>query len=674
MNNNPLCKICSNKAIFQFSKRDRNNHNIHLAFCARCFYVFQYKDDFKDIYTSGEFSKSARSGELVPNEERVTNLELSAFYRISAYHKYLYRSRSILEVGSSIGQFVNIVRNIGIDCDGIEPDVQYAKFSKNQYGFDQYNSFFESFAPKKKYDLIIAFQVLEHIKEPVDFIRKAYETLNYSGRLLIEVPSFELHKSGNFKRFFWLPHLHYFSLVSILRLIRDKFNLIDYGLNNGSLFLVVEKTEKTTQEKNIRAYAYSLLIFLFSAVFPGRSVFYRIKEYALRYMVYTSNSYSLKKLIQRKKRSLLDKIGAKKSEGKFLFTHVSMDQLFKNAGDTVLSSMVREVFDNELGNKISWKKINVRSKVTHSIIQEINKTDALIIGGGGMFVPDTNSNTVSGWQWEISEDQIDQIKVPIIIFAVGYNYFYKQKPNKLFKSSLQKLCSKATFVGMRNKGSVAAVKGIISSELHEKIFLQPCPTTIISKITNKKSTFSKDIKVVFNTAIDRPKNRFDHNAPLVIEQLVCAARHCHDQGMRIHVACHTVTDKIFSYALEVSAIPHVRDDVYMWLSDEIVEYYCDKNIVIGMRGHAQMIPFGVGCNIISLVSHNKIKYFMQDTGLEEYLVDLYDVSAISSRIINLVERIVADSDQYKILEHSKNNYYDITSKNIIRIIQGIEID
>lgn len=94
-----------------------------------------------------------------------------------------------------------------------------------------------------------------------------------------------------------------------------------------------------------------------------------------------------------------------------------------NAGDTVLSQCVRRTVNS--WKESCWNLINVSDPVDAEIISSINRSSALIIGGGGLFLPDTNENDISGWQWVISDDLLESINVPIIVFTVGYNYYQK---------------------------------------------------------------------------------------------------------------------------------------------------------------------------------------------------------------------------------------------------------
>jgi polysaccharide pyruvyl transferase WcaK-like protein len=57
-------------------------------------------------------------------------------------------------------------------------------------------------------------------------------------------------------------------------------------------------------------------------------------------------------------------------------------------------------------------------------------------------------------------------------------------------------------------------------------------------------------------------------------------------------------------------------------ADKVIEYYRDLPITIGMRGHSQMVPFGVGNAIISLVSHDKLAWFLEDIQHPEWGIEI----------------------------------------------------
>jgi len=54
----------------------------------------------------------------------------------------------------------------------------------------------------------------------------------------------------------------------------------------------------------------------------------------------------------------------------------------------------------------------------------------------------------------------------------------------------------------------------------------------------------------------------------------------------------------------------------------VVDFYAAAGLAIGVRGHAQMIPFGLGVPIVSLIAHDKLAWFLDDIGHQEWGVDM----------------------------------------------------
>ena len=121
----------------------------------------------------------------------------------------------------------------------------------------------------------------------------------------------------------------------------------------------------------------------------------------------------------------------------------------KNAGDLLLPITLKDLFHTQAG-LIPWQNIHVHQIVNESILRKINKSSGLIIGGGGLFLKDTNKNDLSGWQWSCSLVALSKIKVPIALFAVGYNRFRNQADfDPIFTDHLNKLAEKLVALLLR---------------------------------------------------------------------------------------------------------------------------------------------------------------------------------------------------------------------------------
>lgn len=235
------CIICESINTETSEVRSRDGSYITIVKCFRCQHIFQPLEKYRDIYTDGGFTKEARGSSIIPSLSKIGELEDKARKRFIFYDKYINSSRSFLEVGSSIGSFVNLLHVAGKEAEGLEPDPTYSAFSRQQYGFEQYTDLLEDFATHKKYGSVVTFHVIEHVQEPAVFIRKAFDLLIDGGLLIVECPSIEINSYGITSTTFWKPHLHYFSMTSLYKLIEPYFEIEDYGYVNISLFMVGRK-------------------------------------------------------------------------------------------------------------------------------------------------------------------------------------------------------------------------------------------------------------------------------------------------------------------------------------------------------------------------------------------------------------------------------------------------
>jgi len=166
-----------------------------------------------------------------------------------------------------------------------------------------------------------------------------------------------------------------------------------------------------------------------------------------------------------------------------VFTHAALYvDKGGNFGDIALPIAVREAIESQAPVQC-WQPLHVHQLVEERTLERINQSTALLIGGGGLFLPDTSPNANSGCQWNIPLDAIDRIQVPIGLFAVGFNLFRGQEfRGGLFQRSLEAMVGRASLVGLRNHGSVSRVQGMLPPRLADKIRFLPRPTTILSHI------------------------------------------------------------------------------------------------------------------------------------------------------------------------------------------------
>ena len=333
-----------------------------------------------------------------------------------------------------------------------------------------------------------------------------------------------------------------------------------------------------------------------------------------------------------------------------------------NVGDTVLSQCVRRTLEILCGIK-SWNLIPVDRVVDEKLIKTINHSKLLLIGGGGLFLPDSNYNSISGWQWAISSNQLSSIQCPIVIYSVGYNYFRGQFSNNIFENSVNNIIEQSAFVGLRNLGSIKAINNLLQKSSNKLIY-QPCTTTLIRKIFPTLPPKTETQNVAFNVAFDREELRYGKDKIIILKQISYAMKSLLNMGYNIYYLAHCYNDLEFIKFIGDILKKIKIIDMSEWYPHSVYQLYNKMDCVIGMRGHAQMIPFGLNCEIISLGSHEKMKWFLQDINATDWYIELREEpNTISDRIIQLFNNIHCKKNTKQRLIDSQDLLWENTLHN-----------
>ncbi|WP_445527116.1 polysaccharide pyruvyl transferase family protein [Streptomyces cyslabdanicus] len=297
----------------------------------------------------------------------------------------------------------------------------------------------------------------------------------------------------------------------------------------------------------------------------------------------------------------------------------------ENAGDKVLPEAVRMCFDTDTGPR-RWYQQPVHRLVDEAALEQLNARRGVIVGGGGLFLPDTSPNGNSHWQWNVPDGILARITAPLAVFAVGYNVFDGQLYRRgRFAESLRALVERSAFFGLRNHGSIERVRELLPGELRDRVRYQPCPTTVARYLMpGRFDPAERSDTVLLNCAYDRAGLRFGHDYGHFLAQMATALRELRERT-DVRYAAHMPADEKFVHDLRREhGLSLPVEPLYDMSNDTVRDLYGRARLVIGMRGHAGMIPFGCGTPILSLVSHPKLAYFLSDIGREEWGLSVHD--------------------------------------------------
>lgn len=108
----------------------------------------------------------------------------------------------ILDVGCGNGTFLSAAQEAGYKCEGIDISESSATICKEQ-GLSTVTADYTQYHFNQKFDAITMWDVLEHLRNPMDFLQKSYENLEDIGALIIKVPMFGVL---NFSLLKLVPH------------------------------------------------------------------------------------------------------------------------------------------------------------------------------------------------------------------------------------------------------------------------------------------------------------------------------------------------------------------------------------------------------------------------------------------------------------------------------------
>ena len=225
----PLCGLESDHIIAHELRRGEGK----VLYCGECDYGFlatQSMTDTKAYYESEyrkEYSHLAEAAPTSPREifEIYTKFQEN---RLPFIQHLLKFDTKVLEVGASAGQFLTHIMHDVETIHAIELDKECCNFLKDVLGIEADSTFLENskFADEE-YDVVCTFQVMEHVDDPVAFVKSLKNVTRPNGEIFIEVPNLRdallsvWDVQSHQKFFYHSAHLHYFTEKTLVKIAQE---------------------------------------------------------------------------------------------------------------------------------------------------------------------------------------------------------------------------------------------------------------------------------------------------------------------------------------------------------------------------------------------------------------------------------------------------------------------
>lgn len=234
------CALCGNRSFMKLY----TIRSFDILKCKRCGIIFanislpdeEQTEFLQSIYTNAYFTGQGKSlsgdnfgYEKNYFEEKGLEQTHNAHRRLKIIEKMMPQKGRLLDIGCAAGFFLNVARERGWLPFGLELSDTAADFARTRFELDVVTGSFEhSYLPKQCYDVITAWDVIEHVLKPRIFIEKAYSLLKNNGLLVLGTPNVG-SLAYKFRKNHWYhfkppEHIFYYDPKTLKLLLKTLFD------------------------------------------------------------------------------------------------------------------------------------------------------------------------------------------------------------------------------------------------------------------------------------------------------------------------------------------------------------------------------------------------------------------------------------------------------------------
>jgi 2-polyprenyl-3-methyl-5-hydroxy-6-metoxy-1,4-benzoquinol methylase len=223
------CYLCNSSEVEAVRTKLRGDVDRDTLHCKKCSltYLAEKKFDTEEHYrTNYRDTYSPAVGKKQTSKEVFDMYIPFQQVRIDRIKHILRRDMRVLDIGASSGHFLYTLKDYVGERIALELNQKDGEFMMSELGLTVYDKPLEQTdLPKEHFDLITIFQTLEHVADPISFLKTVSNYLKPDGYLVVEVPNenealyilyhSEAYADFNHKE----PHLFYYTPETLKKIL-----------------------------------------------------------------------------------------------------------------------------------------------------------------------------------------------------------------------------------------------------------------------------------------------------------------------------------------------------------------------------------------------------------------------------------------------------------------------
>ena len=316
---------------------------------------------------------------------------------------------------------------------------------------------------------------------------------------------------------------------------------------------------------------------------------------------------------------------------------------------------------------------------------EINQYDLLVLGGGGFFDVYFNESE-TGTTFDMSEQFINSIAIPVVVNAMGFHVDRsKKKAIGKFNQFIDLISSKDNwFVSIRNDGSSKRMSEIYGTNILAKLHIVP-DNGFLFKAKEYSNIGKKIIGMsITNEMIDSgftkgtSINKFNEEIAKIIIQLLNKDYIC---CFFIHTPQDIETlDKIMKicgrelFRNKIIIAPYIP--FLSRFTTEFTKYYSCCDLVVGMRFHANVLAMALHIPVIGLAMHEQISGLYEEIALKGHYINVGDkewATKLMIKIFSLIKENTIYLEEQNLVENriaTQHNKYVQEIKDFLETVKN----